>query len=47
MAEFNMDDMLAALPAADGVFNLEALAEALPAEGGVVLPPPARRDPWE
>ena len=44
---FNMDEMLEALPAAEGVFDMAVLAGALPAEGGVCLPPPARRDPRE
>ena len=44
---FNMEEMLEALPAANGAFDMEMLAEVLPAVGGVVLPPPARRDPRE
>ena len=46
-AGFNMADMLEALPAADGVFDMEALAEAMPAAVGVEIPPQCRRDPRE
>ena len=44
---FNMDAMLEALPAGNGVFDLDAVAEALPEIERVTVPPSDRRDPRE
>ena len=46
-AGFNMANMLETLPGADEAFDMEALAEAMPAAVGVEIPPPRRRDPRE